>query len=303
MRVVTLHNIIDSEPDAFDRKCSRISTQQLIDFLDHCEQHFDLISFEEIRDLESVIDNPKSVLLTFDDGFKGVYDFALAELKQRQLSAIAFVNPNHLRNHPNRLVFDFLKIEVFFRLTEKAQIELERKSYPLSSPRKRIAAMKVAKRIFKAMGIPERQSFLKTLQSKLAVSIEKTLSHIKSQKRMQTMSLQEIRELSSAGWVIGGHSIHHFEFSSLTKEEIQAEVNESWSWLRKECSGPLIPFAYPSGAQEHYSQTAVKALQESSFTHSFTTINGEWSRSCDPMQIPRYDIKEFIRQFIDGPRI
>ena len=68
----------------------------------------------------------------------------------------------------------------------------------------------------------------------------------------RSMSLRHLRELSSAGWEIGSHTVSHAPLAhkdgrtGLPLSAVEAEVRESREWLVAN-GFPVISFAYPKG--------------------------------------------------------
>lgn len=297
MKVVCLHNIIPETPDPFDRKCSRISESQFKLFLEKVEQKFTLVG---VRALLEKSFEEDSVLLTFDDGFQGVFQRALPILKKKNLSAISFINPHHLRDHSQRLIFDFLKIEGLFRQSRATHLELDQNVYELSSAKARVTAMKAAKSIFKTKPSNHRANFITHLADRLQLKLHELNQFSFEDPRTQTMSLFEVQELANAGWWIGGHSLRHFELSALTHSEVQAEVKQSADWLKSTLRTQPIAFAYPSGGPSHFDSESISVLEESPFEMAFSSINGELHAQSPKYSLPRYDLKEFSRKYLEG---
>ena len=84
--------------------------------IDWLLQHFDVVSMDDFMKLRTV---DGKAAITFDDGYRSVFDFALPILRARGLSATVFVNAGTLHGAPlwrdkvrflinNGLVYDFL---------------------------------------------------------------------------------------------------------------------------------------------------------------------------------------------------
>lgn len=65
------------------------------------------------------------------------------------------------------------------------------------------------------------------------------------------LSLDQIKELHSAGWNIESHSATHAHFPDLTQLEALQELTRSYRWILQNLKTRPMAFAYPWGAVEY----------------------------------------------------
>lgn len=63
----------------------------------------------------------------------------------------------------------------------------------------------------------------------------------------QYMNADQIKEMASAGWEVGSHSVNHLDLTSLEPERQRYEVVDSRTMLENALGVPILTFAYPFG--------------------------------------------------------
>jgi peptidoglycan/xylan/chitin deacetylase (PgdA/CDA1 family) len=63
----------------------------------------------------------------------------------------------------------------------------------------------------------------------------------------QYMNVDQIKEMASAGWEVGSHSVNHIDLTSLEPERQRYEVVESRAILEVKLGVPVLTIAYPFG--------------------------------------------------------
>jgi peptidoglycan/xylan/chitin deacetylase (PgdA/CDA1 family) len=94
----------------------------------------------------------------------------------------------------------------------------------------------------------------------------------KNDNRM--LSETEIRELASAGWELGAHTMSHPDLSMLDYDACRHEIEESKTALEAIGGAPVETFAYPFG---RYGSSAIAATRDSGLLAAVTTGSGSWA--------------------------
>lgn len=63
----------------------------------------------------------------------------------------------------------------------------------------------------------------------------------------QYMNADQIKEMASAGWEVGSHSVNHLDLTSLDPERQRYEVVDSRTILEEKLGVPILTIAYPFG--------------------------------------------------------
>ena len=106
------------------------------------------------------------------------------------------------------------------------------------------------------------------------------------------LSLDQMREMSDAGMVIGSHSVSHPVFSKLDVETQKAEIDQSFAFLEEVLGSPVDTFCYPYGGFHNFTDDTRRLLKERGCRFAFN-VEPRDIESTDladhPMALPRYD--------------
>lgn len=297
MHLICLHNVIAAPLDSFDEKCSRISVEEFERFLDAVSERFRLVSFRTYQEhLRQGWSDPDMLALSFDDGFRGVFDFARPVLDARGLDAIAFINPPYLGN-PAGDIFHFLELEIAFRLSDCTDLRVSFCPEPLdlSAMKPRVKALKRIKKLLKTRPEAQRVSGHAEVLAALGISRQTILDHAARHKRFHLMDPEQLGALSNAGWVIGSHGMTHRTLSMLPTEELHAEFDAARRFFFDTFGWEDMPFAYPYGDVIHVGDIAPLICAQAGYPFAFTTVPGPSDMRGAPHLLPRIDYKRFLR--------
>jgi peptidoglycan/xylan/chitin deacetylase (PgdA/CDA1 family) len=189
---------------------------------------FLLKNFEPIHpiDLINFIDQhnrlpERKFLLTFDDGFKEIYEVVAPILKSKGVPAIFFINPAFIDNK-----------EMFYRNKISVLLgEIKRQNQP--SVLRKIAEIAFASSD-KHEGI--RSALVKIKQTDkgkldeianvLGLSFEEYLV-----KKRPWLTTPELEELSSQGFYLGGHSWNHPYYQTISLDEQVRQTIDSCNYI------------------------------------------------------------------------
>ena len=101
----------------------------------------------------------------------------------------------------------------------------------------------------------------------------------------------ELRAVASEPLVeVGGHSGSHAHLSSLSQEDVRAEVFGSKQTLENALGVPVTSFAYPYGTPGSYTEETVEILKEAGFSCGLTGVEGKVDCRADRFQLRRVSI-------------
>jgi peptidoglycan/xylan/chitin deacetylase (PgdA/CDA1 family) len=101
-----------------------------------------------------------------------------------------------------------------------------------------------------------------------------------------TLGIPAIRELATAGFEIGFHTINHEYLPSVDRSQLTAEVTAGRPELEAALGRPIVTFAYPHGGYDSEVTTAVSAA---GYQAAFTTRWEMVSSGSDPMTLGRVE--------------
>jgi peptidoglycan/xylan/chitin deacetylase (PgdA/CDA1 family) len=176
----------------------------------------------------------KKFLITFDDGFKEIYEVVAPILKSKGVPAIFFINPAFI---DNKKMFYRNKISVLLG---------EIKKHNTSSILKKIAEM---------LSAPSeqygeiRKALLKIKQTnkekldEVAMVLELSFEEYLREKR-PWLTTAELKELSSQEFYLGGHSWDHPYYQTLPLDEQVRQTIDSCNYI-KQFQNHKTTFAFP----------------------------------------------------------
>ena len=224
----------------FERHCRLIA--------DACNP-ISLADFREARESGRVLP-ARSVIVTFDDGYRGVLDHALPILKRYGIPAAVFVSAAPVLNG-RHFWFDTL------------------------CRREGEAA------VLKARALPYQK------WRALVNAIETTAVETESHRPLTSAELGRLAESPLID--IGAHTMTHPTLAYASIEDQQREVAECRAALERVLHKPVTAFAYPYGNPiADYTPETVGVVRHARFDLAFTTGASFATLECDPLQIPRF---------------
>jgi peptidoglycan/xylan/chitin deacetylase (PgdA/CDA1 family) len=227
-----------------------VSTDQLCEQVGYFRKHFQLISLDQA--FAGDFDPQRmAIALTFDDGYRNNFEYALPILKQFNAPATFFV--------ASAAAFgdDILWPDALDLITatqdrplsiQGQQFHKNRKSEYVDSAGKRL------KSYCKEGGLAYLQ-FLKAALGEQDFRKDPTWNGY-----WQLMDAQMLRALAQEpGMSIGGHSSRHSNLDRMPLSDALSDVQIGLDWLSAAIGKPIRSFAFPDGA---YSPELVHALSQ-----------------------------------------
>lgn len=181
----------------------------------------------------------RSVVITFDDGFRDNYTHAFPLFKKHQVPATIFLTTGCLDSGQlpwsQRLGCLFQQTTVP-SLTHSLTHNLP---LPLQSPQERKSAYNTVKDPIKKMGRTERETVLTELEG-----LWETQAPV---DRMMTWDMA--REMTAAGMEMGAHTVTHPLLANLPEDEAREEMLNSKERLREELGFERPAFCFPAGSR------------------------------------------------------
>ena len=177
-----------------------------------------------------------SCLLTFDDGLKEVYTEIYPILKERNMSAIFFINPDFIDNkkgfykHYISLVLYELEKRGFIKSELDAIADLFHFEYH--------SVLEFKSKFLKINRTEEHK--LHVVFNNLGIDIKKYLA-----VNQPYLSKDQIKEMISNGFYFGGHTMTHPYLNTLSHEEQLQEILESVTWMKRNFNLEYSFFAFP----------------------------------------------------------
>ena len=234
--------------------------QQFIDDLDWLLRNRTPIHPDEL--LNCIVEKKpfpvNTFLLTFDDGFREVFELIAPILLKKGVPAIFFINPSFIDNK-----------ELFYRcklslVVEKIKDERNKKLLSkvadlLSTGR---SDFEHIKKTILDIHYPERRK-ADALGECAEISFPEFL-----QSQKPFMSDTQVKELSGKGFVIGAHSMDHPHFKKLTEEEQLSQTTSSLKAVSQITGSESYYFSFPHEDRDVKQSFFNHLLSDPSFSKS-----------------------------------
>jgi peptidoglycan/xylan/chitin deacetylase (PgdA/CDA1 family) len=256
--------------DAFDAQMS------------HLASNFNVVSLSQILDrLEQGMGvEPRTVVITFDDGYRDNYVYAHPILKKYGLPAALFIATGYT-DTSRRMWNDRIAgaIQRTDRKVMKVELPAETLSLPLDSDHDRLASMFSVLEKLKSLPEVEKNSVVDDLVEQLGCS------HAKSDRLMLRWS--ELREMAGSVWEVGSHTVEHRILTKISHAEIQWELANSKITLEQNLQTPVTLFAYPNGKEPDFGKTTRELVRSAGYRAALTTVSELNREGFDPFEICR----------------
>ncbi len=298
-----MYHYVSPKVDEFPN-LNRLDLDSFIKQLDYFNDKYGFISQNDF--LESITKGRKNdgIILTFDDGLLCHYQYVFHELKKRNLWGIfyiptsPFIKNKILDVHRIHILlskisarsiysyliksnidnlFDNNKIEEFKELTYLTQKNDE---YTLS-----------VKRILNYFLLYQHRENVIDKLFKMFINSEYTINDY-------YLNIDNLKEMSSNGMVIGSHTENHMVMSKLSNEAQKNEIISSFNFLEKKLGNLSIKtFCYPYGGFHTFNKKTEQILEDYGCVFSFNVEQRDIS--LDDLKnrkqaLPRYDCNQFL---------
>ncbi|MCP5160722.1 MAG: polysaccharide deacetylase family protein [Hahellaceae bacterium] len=219
---------------------------------------------------------PGSIAVTFDDGYENNYSVALPILQKYQIPATFFVASDFL---DGGIMWNDAILETF-RQAPLGELDLgglELGRHWINSDADRFpAALNVLTQL---KHLPFEVRGKKVTEVTKGVQLPSDLM----------MSSEQVRQLSSAGMEIGGHTLTHPILTKVSIEEARRQITENKQTLEQILGENIRCFAYPNGKPGlDYDITVRSLVEKANYALAVSTSAGAGSQSCNPFEFPRY---------------
>ncbi len=229
---------------------------------------------------------PRTVCVTFDDGFVNNLTTALPVLKKYRIPMTLFVATGYVGTQ--RLIWPE-RIASIVALHAPKAISYSGNTYSLESPGECAKAYRAIVNSLK----PLHPNALEQEVAGFAASNGVDADRISASPWFESFRIAEwaeLRELVNSELVeIGSHTVNHTIVGRLTREEAVREISESKKML--ESNVHSVPyFAYPNGSEIDFSHEHRDIAVSLGYRAVLTSINGTFTARSDPFHMLRVGV-------------
>jgi peptidoglycan/xylan/chitin deacetylase (PgdA/CDA1 family) len=221
-------------------------------------------------------------VITFDDGYRDVYEHAFPVLREMKLPAVAYV-PSSFIGTSKRLAHD--RLWAALKTMEKRS--LGPMSVGVGGPYEGLllrayegapTANKVLERLIADNPTPVLYGLAEGLEDRLRID------RAEAPRGQLPMGWEMLREMVAHGIETGAHTADHTVLTNQPLEEARREIAACKSVLEKGTGRPVRHFAYCNG---WYSAGVAQALRAEGFTSAVTTEDMPNMPGVDPYALKR----------------
>ena len=286
--VLMLHRVAEYAPSKLvpneDLKVSPLFLQKTID--KYRKAGFDFLSLDEVYDVlkgKTVIDKP-FVAFTLDDGYLDNYTTAYPIFKQANVPFCIFVATDF---PDKRAILWWISIENLILANNKIHLSDGSTYFCQTYQQKWDTFRLLREKILKL----DQRDLLPSLQTLFARYQIDWLEPILK----MSMSWENIRELGAEPLcTIGGHTMSHPSFVSLTLDEIQTEIDGGIKRLHSVINYDIKHFAYPYGSIKEDGKREYEFLKNYNFKTAFVSFGGviTHDNANSMTHLPRFMLKK-----------
>jgi peptidoglycan/xylan/chitin deacetylase (PgdA/CDA1 family) len=233
--------ISDGKVDHTSNLYQHKSTAEFTSDLDYLLSRYEPVGLSEL--MESINDGGvmrrPSFHLTFDDGFREMYDVAAPILQAKGIPATFFVNSAYTDNramcHEQKasIIVESVKAGLPANVGKAIKVALDKASVRIDDLVSDILAIRY----------PDRR-LLDEIATIMGIDFEEFLA-----KQKPYLDSSQISDLIANGFTIGSHSLDHPEYGDISSEEQVYQTIESTRWVRETFGLDYGAFAFPYSDQ------------------------------------------------------
>lgn len=281
LRVLTYHRVAPvRDSDRFDPRLISTDPATFRRQMHHLANHYRVVRMEEVLNaLERKVQLPKNaVLVTFDDAYFDLAEYALPVLKEWQLPSTIFV-PTSYPNQPERVFWWDRLYRALIHTTHPVLRLPPFGELSLRTGEERRKSLQIVNKYLLTLAATESAATLDEICDQLE---SKPLAY------KSVLDWDELRELAKAGVTLAAHTRTHPLLTRVSPEQAHAEIVGSRQDLQREIGSALPVFCYPNG---HHNDTVVNILKQAGFVAALTTLSGQNDlNTMDPLRLQRQAI-------------
>lgn len=280
LRCVVFHNISATQSPFTSGISVSITPKKFVAALKFLTAHYTPVHLEDVltsRDGQRLPD--RAMLLTFDDAYASVAEWAAPLCRQYGVPALFFVNAAFLDNRrlaPDNLICYVANVLGMETINSAVRTVSGNETIELHS------LAEVFGSYLPSISLAEREIFLDTLRK---------LSGINESRMAKDANLyltsKQLCDLKSFDFEIGDHTYTHTHCRSLSKQECVSEVDRNKDELEALTGTKIRSFSQPYGASKDLTPELAEHLKRSGYEAVFLSESVANSRKQDLFHLDR----------------
>lgn len=285
VRCLLYHRILPKELLKYDIYNIGISVEEFEKQIEYIVDNFSVGRFEA----DWRTQKPADVVITFDDGYRDNYLYALPILKKYNVPATIFVSTANVLNQ-KEMWWDQIAALLLEESTYKERFHLVDPLYEYSWETKtREQRLELALSLRWLLRMESDDNRFLNWMGQLIAWKGKTPE---ANEVNLLMNSKELKELSKEPLItLGAHTHTHHSLGFMSVEEQQKEIRDSISLLEEIVGERVEVFSYPFGTKSDYTIDTLSILEKEGIKKSATTKMKMWDEQDNDLVTPRISIK------------
>jgi len=275
LSIIYYHHVFENIQQYHPEDITASVFNQQIKFL---KKHFTILSLSKAMQLlEQKKLPPKSLIITFDDGYQDNYTIAAPILEKHHCPATFFIATEGVEQ--GYLWNDIVEqcIQKTKNLTISAKII--DKEIPISTKSEKVSAFNTLISFLKFQPNLKRSELILQLKSELKVS----------DFNCTMMNELQIKDLHERGFEIAAHTHSHTILSTESDDNCRKELQINKKILERIIKTPVDFFAYPNGLYgRDFTDMHADIIKELGFKSAFSTNDGGITSKMNIFKLPRF---------------
>lgn len=287
--VLLYHRVCEMVPDHQQLCISPANFRQQVE---HLKESYNILTAEEFHSILAKKRQfpPRSVLLTFDDGYADNFLNALPILQSLNAQAIFYITTG-LLDTTTEFWWDSLE-RVFFEsqsLPPEIRLRLNDSlvNLPTNSSGRRMRAYRELHHHLKYSLPTQRAEIIHTLLRSASLPLEGRPAN----RVMSSAEVQRMAQFPSA--VVGAHTHTHTPLRILSYEQRRDDILQSKTILENLTGQSVRNFSYPYGLKKDYDTESIRLCNELGFSMVSSNFYDQVHTWTDPFQLPRIIVRNW----------
>lgn len=289
--VLTYHGVLSAADDSYRYLDNNFVAASAFERqIAHIARHYRPLSVGEIVAYyeKGEAPPPRSVAVTFDDGFANNGTVAFPILERYGVPATIFLATGLIGRQGGQLWTERVKRSIFLSPRNAVELDLvpERTLFILGTARERETAARFILGRLKSLPVVPRTTWVERIEEQFGRP--ELQSH--EEERYRFLDWKEVRSLADRGIDFGAHTISHSILSTLDAGQLAEEITGSKRAIETALDRECYAFAYPNGSPADYGDRDREALRAAGYRCAFALDGGVNGRQPDMFALCRVNI-------------
>jgi len=292
LTILTYHGLTDRKHQGIENYHGKHLDVRIFGaHLEYLARYHQVVSLDEVVDryAHGVALPPRSVVLTFDDGYQSVYRLGWPLLRRHGLPAAFFLATNFVSSR------DWLwtdRLEYALNATTSSTLDVNlgtgARRFDLRTPADRIATEYRLRMLLKT--IPQER--LHALIDEIETRLNARLAAASNPSDIyRPVAWTEVEEMQRSGLVsIGSHTASHVILARCTEQRVREELSTSRQVIEQQTGEPCRLFCYPNGQPGSFNARTREFVRRAGYRCALTTMDGLNGERADVFALKRLSI-------------